>query len=326
MRSHALARPASIAATMELDTHRSARGGRRAAPGAAACIACALLLGTGAAGAAEPVFDVHVHVWNGGKSVREYEEKLKATGQHVTRFGAIHMAVRGKAAETRAKNDELFDLQAEHPALLPIPSVHPYDGDAALEELRRVAKRGARIVKLHPHTQKFDAADPRVRALCEAAGKLGLAVLMDNANIVPGDNQTLFELAIAVPGTRFVFAHLGGLEFRFWNIMPLLKTTEGFFADNVYFDLSATVQLLADSPLEDEFVWTIRNVGVDRVLLGSDYPQLSLADAVQSLERLDLTPEEKRKIRWENAKALLLDPPATAPARKSRQPLRRADD
>ena len=61
---------------------------------------------------------------------------------------------------------------------------------------------------------------------------------------------------------------------------------------------------MADAPIEDEFVWTLRNVGIDRILLGSDYPQLSLADTVDALERLGLTPEETAKIRWGNAQRL----------------------
>ena len=62
--------------------------------------------------------------------------------------------------------------------------------------------------------------------------------------------------------------------------------------------------LVADSPIEDEFVWTLRNVGIDNVLLGSDFPQLSLGKTLEALEKLDLTDEEKRKIRWENAERI----------------------
>jgi uncharacterized protein len=278
------------------------------------------------AAAAEPrVFDLHVHIWNGEASVREYETQLRATGQDVTRFGAIHMAVAGRPAETRAKNDELIALAARYPKLLPIPSVHPYDGEAALAELRRLAGRGVRIIKLHAHTQGFDAADPRVLAVAKTAGERGVVVLMDNANILPGDNQKLFNLALAAPGTRFIFAHMGGTEFRFWNLLALVRTTQGFFADNIYFDISALVQLAADSPLEDELVWTIRNVRADHVLLGADYPQLSLASAVKALDSLDLTPEEKALIRWGNAERLLLGPRLPPAERQSRRPLERAD-
>jgi uncharacterized protein len=65
------------------------------------------------------------------------------------------------------------------------------------------------------------------------------------------------------------------------------------------------VLLAADSPIEEEFVWTLRNIGIDRVLLGSDYPQFSLAQTLDALERLDLEESEKAKIRYTNALRLL---------------------
>lgn len=283
-------------------------------------------VGAASAAAAQSIFDLHVHLWEGETSIREYEARLRADGQSVTRFGGIHMAVRGKPEETRAKNDELIALAATYPKLLPIPSVHPYDDRAALDELRRVADRGVRIIKLHPGTQGFDASDPRVRTLCELAGELDIVVMMDNASVLPGDNQKLFNLAIAVPGTRFIFAHMGGLEFRFWNLIALVRTTQGFFADNIYFDISGTLQLVAGSPIADEFAWTIRNVGADHVLLGSDYPQMHLAAAARALDRLNLSDEDKARIRWGTAETLLLGPPLPPPGRQSRRALETVTD
>ena len=63
--------------------------------------------------------------------------------------------------------------------------------------------------------------------------------------------------------------------------------------------------LAADSPIEEEFVWTLRNIGIDQVLLGSDYPQFSLAQTLDALERLYLEEIEKAKIRYTNALRLL---------------------
>jgi predicted TIM-barrel fold metal-dependent hydrolase len=75
--------------------------------------------------------------------------------------------------------------------------------------------------------------------------------------------------------------------------------------DNIYFDISGIVVLVADSPIEGEFVWTLRKIGIDHVLLGSDYPQFSLAQTLDALERLDLDESEKAKIRYTNARRLL---------------------
>jgi len=255
----------------------------------------------------QQTFDNHVHIWEGEKSVQEYLKQVDSTNQTITRFGAIYMAKQGQIEETTRKNDELIMLSKKYPQVLPICSVHPFDGDAAFDELSRIAKLGVNIIKLHPHknSMDFDVTDARVLKLCQKAGELGVVILMDNASIVPGDCEKLFDLAIRCHTTNFIFAHMGALNFRFWNVLPLVRTAEGLVGNNIYFDISATVTLMADSPLEEEFIWTMRNVGIDNIILGSDYPQFSLKQGLDALEKLDLTPEEKQKIRFGNAKKLL---------------------
>jgi predicted TIM-barrel fold metal-dependent hydrolase len=259
-----------------------------------------------AAFAQAPVFDVHVHLREGETSLREYEAdvataKIELAGIGGMWFGGPYQALQGELDKIKAGNDSLIALAAKHPRLLPIATVHPYDGQAALDELARVAAAGVTVLKIHPHTQKFDAADPRVLKLVQHAGSLGMVVLMDNANILPGDSEKLFNLAVQAPKTRFIFAHMGAMNFRFWNILALARTANDFFMDNIYFDISGTVVLAADAPIEEEFVWTLRNVGINQVLLGSDYPQITLGKTVEALERLELTAEEKAKIRSGNA-------------------------
>ena len=264
-----------------------------------------LLLALPTTASAQKVFDTHVHIWNGEESVLADKAQLKDTQQSVTRFAAILIAKRGNMAETRRKNDELIALAAKYPEMFPIASVHPYDDQAALDELQRIAALGVTMIKLHPHTQQFAITDPRVAALCSLAGKLGMVVLFDNANIVPGDSQDLFNLAVNTPGTKFVFAHMGATNFRFWNTIVFARTAKDFYKDNIYFDISATVTLVAHSPIQAEFVWTIRNIGVDHIMLGSDYPQFTLRQSVDALESLDLNRGEKNAILYETARKLL---------------------
>jgi uncharacterized protein len=255
------------------------------------------------------LFDMHVHLHDGEKSLAEYlaqagADKVPLDGAAIMWFGGGTQALQGDPAGIRKGNDSVLAWAAKNPKLLPIATVHPYDGEAALAELARVAARGIKVLKIHPHTQKFDAADPRVLALVKRAGELGVVVLMDNASIVPGDCEKLFNLALQAPKTTFIFAHLGALNFRFWNILALARTAENLFAENIYFDLSGTAVLAAGSPIEAEFVWTVRNVGVEHVLFGSDFPQISVARTVAALERLPLTAEEKAAIRFGNAQKL----------------------
>ena len=272
-------------------------------------LAVALALTAQVAAAQSALFDSHVHLWSGEESLRAYEEQLKEGRLEVAGFGAMwfggpNQALAGRPKRIRAGNDGIIALAASNPRMIPIATVHPHDGSAAVAELERVAARGVKVLKLHPHTQQFDPDDPRVLKLVRRAGELGVTVLLDNANIVPGDSEKLFNLALKAPGTKFIFAHLGGMNFRFWNILKAARTAEGLFGDNIYFDISAIVVLLADSPVEDEFVWTMRNVGIEHLLLGSDYPQYSLQQNVSALGRLALDESEKAKIRYENARAL----------------------
>lgn len=272
-------------------------------------LATLLLLAAIPAQAQQRVFDMHVHLHRGEASLKEYEAQVAAGKQQVTGFGAMwfggpNQALAGQMMRIRAGNDQQIALAAKNPKLLPIATVHPYDGDAALAELQRVAAQGVKVLKIHPHTQKFDAADPRVLILARRAGELGVIVMMDNASIVPDDCEKLFNLALAAPKTTFIFAHLGGMNFRFWNIMLALRTAKGLAQGNMYFDISAIAVMVADSPIEDEFVWTIRNVGVDHVLLGSDYPQYSLAQNLNAIDALGLSEKEKAAIRYENARKL----------------------
>jgi predicted TIM-barrel fold metal-dependent hydrolase len=270
-----------------------------------AVLVASLLLAVSTMAIAQRVFDTHVHIWNGEASVRAYKAQLTETHQAMTRFAGILIAERGKIAETRRKNDELIALASKYPEMFPIASVHPYDDQAALDEVRRIAGLGVTMIKLHPHTQRFAITDPRVAALCQLAGQLGMIVLFDNANIVSGDSQDLFNLAVNTPGTKFVFAHMGATNFRFWNTIVFARTAKDFYKENIYFDISATVTLVAGSPIQPEFIWTIRNIGVDHVMLGSDYPQFTLRQTVDALESLDLDRSEKDRILYETARKLL---------------------
>src|SRR5215467_8736158 len=138
--------------------------------------------------AQDPVFDLHVHLRNSAESIEEYEAQVTSATRQVTAFGGMwfggpHQALQGDS-HIRTQNDALIALASKYPKMLPIATVHPYDGQAALDELRRVAGRGVKVLKLHPHTQKFDVADPRVLTLVQHAGALGVVVLMDNANVI----------------------------------------------------------------------------------------------------------------------------------------------
>lgn len=73
-------------------------------------------------------------------------------------------------------NEHVLALCAGHPKLLPGASVHPYRPDA-LDEMQRVAERGAVLIKWLPNVQRMDPADPRIVPFYRSLARLGLPLL-----------------------------------------------------------------------------------------------------------------------------------------------------
>jgi predicted TIM-barrel fold metal-dependent hydrolase len=217
----------------------------------------------------------------------------------------IVIARQGQLERTRAQNDAVVAASRQSQGrFYPVVSVHPADGAAALAELDRVAALGAKVVKLHPNTQNFDVSDPAVASVVQKCGELGLIVLFDSYKPWdPGEIGKLLLLSIQQPKTRFVLAHMGFSGFR--DTVSFAVVGKLGMGGNVWFDVSAIATTYADSPLEAELVWTLRQVGIQHVLFGSDWPVDTPAVAVDAVRRLGLTPEEQQGVLHDNAAELL---------------------
>lgn len=112
-------------------------------------LAAALALVAQAAGAQSPaLFDSHVHLWKGEDSLQAYEKQLKegqlqVAGVGTMWFGGPNQALAGQLEQIRAGNDGIIARAAKHPKMMPIGTVHPYDGPAAVAELERIAARAS---------------------------------------------------------------------------------------------------------------------------------------------------------------------------------------
>ncbi len=230
----------------------------------------------------------------------------KAAGLGIERAAALVIAPRGDLELTRALNDAVLALGALHDGFFfPVCSVHPADGQAALEELERVAGAGSRWLKLHPNTQDFDVADPAVTEVVAKAAKLGLPVLFDAYSPWdPGQPGKFVKLALAVPEARLILAHAHGPIFSSLLVYEILARYP-FWPRRVWIDISATASLLEGGPYAEQFVWVLRKVGVDRVLFGSDYPLDDPRVAVAAVSRLGFDDAELSAVFHDNAARLL---------------------
>ncbi len=278
-----------------------------------------LVLGLLLAGCAHryggPIIDFHAHLEPRGAEGRINPNVAATPDELLRRMDArgigkavlVTIAPKGDLERTRRQNDEVIAVAKQRPdRFVAAGSVHPDDGHDALAELARLARSGVKVVKLHPDTQRFDVGSPRLAELVARAAELQMVVLIDAwSPFDPGQVGKLIELAITHPAARLVLAHLGGARFHemigFWalNQYP-------WYARNVWFDLSAVTRMYADSPAyREQLAFVCRQIGVDRILFGSDFPQVMPEQAVADVERLGFGHDELRRIFHENAVRLL---------------------
>ncbi len=260
-----------------------------------------------------PVIDMHVHLQSGdapelGTWSHRPNDYLRATRNiHLRAACALAMAPRANREETGRRNDWVLSLSRRPKSpFLPFCSVHPLDGAFALREIDRVARLGARGVKLHPNTQQFDVADPRVRSIVERATENGLPVLFDAYSpFDPAQPGKFVQLALSVPTARLILAHAHGPNFPQLLVYPILSLYP-WWPRQVWIDVSMIGELLAPSPFAKQLAWVLRKVGTDRLLFGSDYPLApDPQKSLLSLRRLGFKYKEIRAIAHDNAVALL---------------------
>ena len=254
-----------------------------------------------------PVVDAHCHIKTSpDERIFQTMEEYFADNESVNikyLFG-ITMARKGDIERMKAKNDSLFSMSKREARFIPVCSVHPSDIEAAIEELHRIKGLGGKIIKLHPITQNFSILGDETLRVVRTAGELGLVILIDGMGNA-GYLDQLLELAIYCGNTKIIIAHMGGTDFHKLAGFNLIKTSNSDWFRNLWFDISTTVYLYADSPYKSQLEWIIRTVGVDRVLFGSDQPTVSLSNALKAFDKLDFNGSERERILYKNAIALL---------------------
>lgn len=260
------------------------------------------------------IIDMHVHIaLLPGESTSLSNERTNTlkdilafmAPSSIVRVGIITMALKGNMTETRLRNDSLITLHQQNPSLIPICSVHPMDGADARAEMERVHNLGVRIIKLHPNTQRFDVGAPEVDSIAAKAAELHMILLFDSYS--PWDANEigkLILLAVSHGDAQFIFAHTGLVNFPQLLTLTALEKYP-WFKNNIWMDVSAIAPLLGDSPFRDQLVWTMRRVGIDHFIFGSDFPVFTPIESIKGVHALHLTKEEEKKVFYTNACRLL---------------------
>ena len=198
-----------------------------------------------------------------------------------------------------------------HPSLLPFVNVDPIMMDAVSihQRLREAVARGARGIALFPGRHGFYGNDHRAWPIYEMAQSFKLPILAqtgDAGSLPPGGRghwgrpRYFGDVAVSFPRLQLILGRLGkGYESE---IAVLTRRYR-----NVYTETSTRLTGLDEighwTPAE-AVTW-FRLIGVDRILMGTNWPLSDPRQVIDTIRKLSLTPEEKRKILGENAKRVL---------------------
>lgn len=105
-------------------------------------------------------------------------------------------------------------------------------------------------------------------------------------------------LAKTFPKTKIVMAHAGGVEL-------LSHVMRCKVYPNVYYDISLTINYLSASSIRQDLYWLMK-FHPHKILLGADYPDFKLHEAIQELSSMDMFDSKMAHVFWENANEVYL--------------------
>ncbi|MEM4289300.1 MAG: amidohydrolase family protein [Nitrososphaerota archaeon] len=237
-------------------------------------------------------------------------------------------------------NDELSRIVGKNPdKFVGLAALAPQDPGEAADELERAVKElGLKGWKTHSNIRGTYLDSKKFWIILEKAEKLGVPIFLHPTIPLIRELRKSYGYALAgpafgfafdtalcmmrlilsgvfdrYPNLKFVLGHLGEampfllnrLDFPFvrpWVTqgvkIKLSKKPSEYFKNNVFVGTSGEFHNSA-------LICTVQAMGYDKVLFASDYPYEDTIKAVDRINALPLSDEEKAKIFFLNAKTIL---------------------
>jgi len=202
----------------------------------------------------------------------------------------------------REHNDYLLDVAARNPGrIAAAATVSPTQPGAAQEAERCLAAGAVGIGELNADAQGFDLMLPATLAavaeVCLGYNKpILLHVSEPVGHLYPGKGTStpdrLLRFLREFPELKVVAAHWGG-GLPFYELMPEVAE----MTRHLVYDSAASTYLYQPQV----FRTVIELAGLDRVLMGTDYPVLRQDRFLRRLLKLGLPDEVMDAILWQNA-------------------------
>jgi predicted TIM-barrel fold metal-dependent hydrolase len=165
-------------------------------------------------------------------------------------------------------NQELLEVASKSDGrLIPLCRVDPWEGEAAVAELRRAFGEGARGVFLHPSEERFRINDVRVRPIVECAAELATPVMVAAGYHLFAEPLQLAAAACWTPANPFVLTNGGQ-----FNISGM----SGFDAQLALENANVHVQT-SGMYREDFLEGVVATFGPERLLFATAAPMFTMA-------------------------------------------------
>lgn len=226
------------------------------------------------------IIDAHTHIHPDPKGFGPHKDASAETLVANLKAAGISKAV-VLAIEPDMGNAYVAQKCAEHPELIGFVSLNPLEPESVTEGLTNYVRSGKMHgVKLHPRRQGFTIEHTReVIQLVEQAAELRVPILFDAFPY--GDTyykiqevRMIHEVAQAVPQANIIMAHTGGI-----HVMDALMVVKG--NRNVVVDVSFTPFWFAGSTVYSDLIFVLRKLGANRILHGSDSPEVPVGRSVE---------------------------------------------
>ncbi len=243
------------------------------------------------------ILDFHCHYSPTFFRYREYRMDIEHVVAELDRHG-VSQAVLSAAGEfaayaTAEGNAAVADAARRFAGrFVGFATVNPWARAAGIEALRRAhGEHGFTGLVIHPILQGFEANDPLVFPLVEAALSLDMVVYVTGGAPYLAMPYKIADLAGRYPEGRFVMGH-AGWDFHF-DVPYCLEACPNLWAETSKNGL-ANLEALA------------RKFGSSRLLFGSDHPFSSYEGEIEKIRLLPgLTDADRENIFGGNARALL---------------------
>ena len=251
---------------------------------------------------------VVVHLFSAAATRNDAIAKLPSDMEEGKRRQAIKDIEAGLGDRLREFNLWGCNIVRDHPQIIPYVAADALalPGEAGAAHLRdMVENHGARGIKMHGASQEFDMSDQRMWPIYQTCLELGLPIIAhsgpDRGGHHYAEPQAFAGMLKAFPDLKVVLAHLGGGTWQ--QALNIAQTYP-----NAYFDCCEIIEWNGgtNAPSDQQFGQLIKNIGPERVMMGSDFPWYDLDHSVERVMELPvLSGEEKEGILGANAVRIL---------------------